>query len=110
MANEIAKNNQNEVENDLCSIQLLQSVFGKTAEEAHTMVEKAKTDPAVKAKINQLSVVVIQKMTGMSMGKACEFVAKYRDTNMETMVKAIKDIIPANRLEAAQAQAVRFLN
>ena len=110
MANELAKNNQNQVENDLHSIQLLQVFFGKTAEEAKEMVEKARTDETVKAKINQLSVIVIQKMTGMSMDKACDFVAKYRDTNMATMVKAIKEIVPADRLAQAQAQAVQFLN
>ena len=110
MANELAKNNQNQVENDLHSIQLLQVFFGKTAEEANEMVEKARTDETVKAKINQLSVIVIQKMTGMSMDKACDFVAKYRDTNMATMVKAIKEIVPADRLAQAQAQAVQFLN
>ena len=109
MANEIAKNNQNEIENDLRSMQLLQAMFGATPEQARGIVQQSK-DPQTKAKIKNLSMVVLQKTTGMSMGKAMEFIAKYENTDMGTMMKAIKDIIPADRLAQAQARAIQMIN
>ena len=109
MKNEIAKNNQNEVENDLRSMQLLQAMFGATPEQARNIVQQSK-NPETKAQIKNLSMAVLQKTTGMSIGKAMEFIAKYENTDMETMIKAIKDIIPASRLAQAQTRAVQMLN